>query len=622
MTGEKAGVFTVNCYSTSNPSDYNLRDSFILDSGATIHVCNSRDRFQTVSPASESDLLYAGNMIIPIEGFGSVDIIVQTPAGPKLIELQNTALVPTFHTSVVSLKRIVTKKVYWDMENDRLTQAGNTFCTVETRHDQWVLEYNLVTDSSAFTVRSAQPLPTTEASPLTWHLRLGHPNTDIVNHLPRSVIGAKVEKAPTKIECETCSVSKAKAIISRCPTVRPSAPYEEIAFDLVQMSSAHNDDWIFLHFLCLWTRMNHVYTLTNKREATLLKIIKELVAFVQTRYGCTVRVLRSDGERSLGDNFTSWIKSAGITFDPSAPYTPEQNGSAERSGGVIIQRARAMRVYARLPEDLWPEIVPAAAYILNRTPNRQLDWKTPIEVLHQLVKLPRSPLSIAHLRVYGARAYPLIHKIPKTEKLKSRAHIGYLVGYDSTNIFRIWIPSKKQVIRTRDVTFDETLFYDPGTLDITQQLQVEAEQVIEVVDMASSQPLIDRLDLDTDTDSDLDQTSEVQQLSNRSRSHELSKGVETPDDSLPDHRLPTLSETESRTLASTTISRQLTPESDVIVVGAPKTSSRRLQAESENSTEEDHKPGYKNNEVSADMSEDLILTNCRRRRQWVYLSAL
>jgi hypothetical protein len=47
------------------------------------------------------------------------------------------------------------------------------------------------------------------------------------------------------------------------------------------------------------------------------------------------------------------------------------------------------------------------------------------------------------------------------------------------------------------------LFYDPGTLDIPQQLQVEAEQVVEVVDMASSQPLIDQLNLNTDTDSDL-----------------------------------------------------------------------------------------------------------------------
>jgi hypothetical protein len=255
------------------------------------------------------------------------------------------------------------------------------------------------------------------------------------------------------------------------------------------MRPAHNDNWIFLHLLCLRTLINHVYTLSNKREMTLLRYVKEFVTFVKTRYDCTVRVLRSDGERSLGDNFTSWIKAEGITFDPSAPYTPEQNGSAERSGGVIIQRARAMRVHTSLPEDLWPEIVPAAAYILNRTPNRQLDWKTPLEVLHQLIKIPHSSPSIAHLRVYEARAYPLIHKIPKSEKLKPRAHIGYLVGYDSTNIFRIWIPSKKQIIRTRDVTFDETLFYNPGTPDIAQQLQLEAEQIIEVVDMAFSQPL-------------------------------------------------------------------------------------------------------------------------------------
>ena len=127
------------------------------------------------------------------------------------------------------------------MENDRLIQAGKTFCTVQTRHNQWVVEYNPVNDRSVFAVRSAQPLPVMEASPLTWHLRLDHPNTDIIDHLPQSVIGAKIEKAPTKIEWETCSISKAKAIVSQSPTLRPSAPYEEIAFDLVQMRPAHND---------------------------------------------------------------------------------------------------------------------------------------------------------------------------------------------------------------------------------------------------------------------------------------------------------------------------------------------------------------------------------------------
>ncbi len=102
-------------YTVSNSSDYNLRDSFILDSGAMVHVCNSCKYFSTITPASEDDLLYAGNTVIPIEGFGSVDITVQTPAGLKLIELQHTALVSSFHTSLVSLKQIVVKGVYWDM---------------------------------------------------------------------------------------------------------------------------------------------------------------------------------------------------------------------------------------------------------------------------------------------------------------------------------------------------------------------------------------------------------------------------------------------------------------------------------------------------------------------------
>ncbi|KAG7110478.1 hypothetical protein HYQ44_010868 [Verticillium longisporum] len=44
-------------------------------------------------------------------------------------------------------------------------------------------------------------------------------------------------------------------------------------------------------------------------------------------------------------------------------------------------------------------------------------------------------------------------------KLDPRSHIGYLCGYDSTNIYRIWVPQLKKVLRTRDVTFDESTVY-------------------------------------------------------------------------------------------------------------------------------------------------------------------
>ena len=75
-SSEKARVFMAAGYAASNSSDYNLRDSFILDSGAIAHMCNTRKRFISFTPASEDDLLYAGNTIIPIEGFSSIDITI------------------------------------------------------------------------------------------------------------------------------------------------------------------------------------------------------------------------------------------------------------------------------------------------------------------------------------------------------------------------------------------------------------------------------------------------------------------------------------------------------------------------------------------------------------------
>ena len=49
----------------------------------------------------------------------------------------------------------------------------------------------------------------------------------------------------------------------------------------------------------------------------------------------------------------------------------------------------------------------------------------------------------------------------KAFKVLPRAHIGYLVGYEASNIYRIWVPVLKRVIRTRNVRFDEDIVYSP-----------------------------------------------------------------------------------------------------------------------------------------------------------------
>ena len=67
-------------------------------------------------------------------------------------------------------------------------------------------------------------------------------------------------------------------------------------------------------------------------------------------------------------------------------------------------------------------------------------------------------------------------------KLQQRANIGYLVGYQSTNTFRIWYPKTDEVVITRDVTFNEKIFWDPNRPDPTEALVTVAPEISDVVE--------------------------------------------------------------------------------------------------------------------------------------------
>jgi hypothetical protein len=92
----------------------------------------------------------------------------------------------------------------------------------------------------------------------------------------------------------------------------------------------------------------------------------------------------------------------------------------------------------------------------------------------------------------GARAYVLNNKLKRGKKLESRALIRQLVGYDSTNIYRVWMPAVGRVLRTRDVVFmshnrTEPVYPDRQTLremvtilDVPELLE-ETDQEIELL---------------------------------------------------------------------------------------------------------------------------------------------
>jgi len=66
--------------------------------------------------------------------------------------------------------------------------------------------------------------------------------------------------------------------------------------------------------------------------------------------------------------------------------------------------------------------------------------------------------------VYSCKVYvhipDKIRQRDRHHKLAPRAKVSYLVGYQSTNIYRIWLPQDDEVRPEKDVIFDETTFFD------------------------------------------------------------------------------------------------------------------------------------------------------------------
>ena len=109
-----------------------------------------------------------------------------------------------------------------------------------------------------------------------------------------------------------------------------------------------------------------------------LSIFKEIVADLVSM---KVKLLRTDnGGEFCSDAFNDYCREEGILRHHTIPYTPQQNGVAERMNRTIISRARCMLSNARMNRHFWAEAANVACYLINRSPSISLNKKTPIEV--------------------------------------------------------------------------------------------------------------------------------------------------------------------------------------------------------------------------------------------------
>ncbi|GJY48211.1 zinc finger, CCHC-type containing protein [Tanacetum coccineum] len=146
-----------------------------------------------------------------------------------------------------------------------------------------------------------------------------------------------------------------------------------------------------------------------------------------------------------------------IIHETTAPYTPQQNGVAERKNRALKEMVNSMLSYSGLSEGFWGEAMLTACYLLNRVPNKR-NKTTPYELWYK--KRP----NLSFLRVWGCRAVVRLPD-PKRKTLGKKGIDCIFVGYaEHSKAYRFYViepndsVSINSIIESRDAIFDENRF--------------------------------------------------------------------------------------------------------------------------------------------------------------------
>lgn len=90
---------------------------------------------------------------------------------------------------------------------------------------------------------------------------------------------------------------------------------------------------------------------------------------VEVQQNVLIKTLRTDRGGEYYDPV--FFQSVGIIHETTTPYTPQQNGVAERKNRVLKEMVNAMLSYSGLSEGFWGEAMLTTCYLLNRVPNKR-----------------------------------------------------------------------------------------------------------------------------------------------------------------------------------------------------------------------------------------------------------
>jgi hypothetical protein len=208
----------------------------------------------------------------------------------------------------------------------------------------------------------------------------------------------------------------------------------------------------------------------NKDESFYM--FKKYKTKVENQKDKRIKVLRSDRDSEyFPQEFINYCEENGLIHQRSAPYTPQQNGLAERKSRTLVDMLNAMILSARLPFNLWGEALLTACHVHNRVLSKKIQ-SSPYELWNG-----RKP-NLNYFKMWGCIAYFRVPD-PKRTKLGPRAIKSVFVGYAvNSKAYRLLNLSSNTIVELRDVEFIENKFINDSQIPLEPKQTQETDSLV------------------------------------------------------------------------------------------------------------------------------------------------
>lgn len=410
-----------------------MKDEWFIDSGATAHICNNREFFDKIDEGgSNKEILIANNTKLRVQGTGTVKLSV----GDQTVILKRVNYVPEMCTNLMSVRRITEsgyEVLFTQGECKVMDENKKVFMKGRILDGMYRIKAKCTTEVVCFNREITNGID--------WHRKLGHPGEGSMKFLRERGISFSLPEE----KCKVCLMGKQTRASYKVRGKRCRGLLELIHTDVngplpAESLGGHK---YFVTFIDDFSKKTFLYPMKMKSE-----VYDKMIHFknlVETQLGMKIKAVRSDnGGEFVNKKMDELFENNGIIHQKTIPYTPQQNGVAERYNRTILERVRCMLIDSGLDNIFWAEAAQTAVYLINAIPKGN-NTKSANELWDG------KQIDLNKLRIFGETA--MVH-IPgeKRKKLDEKSEEGIFLGYEP-NGYRIYIKSSKRVTIAKDVVF-------------------------------------------------------------------------------------------------------------------------------------------------------------------------